>query len=255
MAVSATRMIDTIGQRLSALAGYAYWQDRPVLSYTTRSYAATHAQRAEFKHFDGIDQAPGGGLFDGARIKDVEPGAAGNADVAALARAGARFVAYTFLSNYGAMRRAIQATGHEANVDYFIAAWTANESKALSLLASDPKIVAVQWASPTLGGDIVVPGTHATVRQLNVDLSVGRLDFWLPRQPAPGPHAAKGIWKGAYSLDVEHGAWSNHGTPGENVELSSEPLTDYAVIGVGLNTGRHSIKGIDRTTGRSILGR
>ena len=248
--ITVVRMIDTIGQNLDRLKGYSYWQQRPVLSYTTRTYAATPAQRAAFRHFFGVDQAPGDTLYGGARVKDVESGGALNSNVANLARAGAKFVAYTFMSNYHAMRSAIDATGHGANVAYWIADWTASESRAMSLLASDPRIVAVQWAAPTFGGGIVVPGTGSTVAQLNVDLSVGRMDFWLPR---PKPQAAEGIWRGAWDLDVAKGQWTAHPAPGKNVVRSSEPEEDYAVIGVNLQTGAQRIKGLDRATGARLL--
>jgi len=250
MSVTAVRMIDTIGQNLDRLKSFSYWQDRPVLSYTTRSFAATAVQRAEFKHFFGIDQAPNSALFGGAHVKDVEFGAASNSHAAALARAGAAFVAYTFHANYNAMRAAI---GEGRHVYYWIADWTANESHALALLASDPAIVGVQWASPTFGGNLIVPGTTSTLRQLNVDLSVGRLDFWLPSPPAPKPKAASGLWRGRYSLKPQTGEWNNEPASGVNVELGSEPLTDYAVIGVGLNTGQHHIKGLDRMVGRKLF--
>ena len=253
MSVTAVRMIDTIGQGLDRLKGYAYWQERPVLSYTTRSFAATDAQRHAFKHFFGIDQAPTNGLFE-SKIKDAEPGAALNSNVVALAAAGAKFTAYTFMANYGALRRAVDATGRGANVSWFIADWTASESRALSLLASDPRIVAVQWASPTFGGNIIVPGTALTLRQLNVDLSIGRLDFWLPQNTPPKPHPAKGTWRGHYELDVENGQWASGPLPGDHVELASEPIKDYAVVGIGLNTGRHYIKGLNRADGKRLLG-
>ena len=254
MSTIAVRMIDTIGQRLSALAGFSYWQERPVLSYSTRNFAATPQQRALFKHYFGIDQAPTSALFGGAVIKDAEPGAAHNDNIIALARAGAKFVAYTFMANYGALRRAVDATGNGGNVHWFIADWTASESRALQLLDSDPRIVAVQWTSPTFGGNIRVPGTHSSVRQLNVDLSVGRLDFWLPQTPPPAPKAAKGTWAARYTLTPPTGQWTVGPLPGEAVELASEPLTDYAVVGVNLHTGRHNIKGIDRADGKRLLG-
>lgn len=255
MSVTVTRMADTIGQNLGALAAYPYWRDRPVLSYTTRTFAASDAARAPFPHFYGIDQAPTPALYGSAAVKDAESGAARNSDVVALAAAGAKFVAYTFMANYSGLRPLVDATGNGGNVHWWIADWTASESRAMSLLTSDPRIVAVQWASPTFGGDIIVPGTGRTLRQLNVDLSIGRLDFWLPGKPAPAPQPAKGQWAARYTLTPENGAWDVGPLPGVGVGLSSNALTDYAVVAVDLHTGVHRIKGIDRATGANLLGR
>lgn len=253
MAAAAVRLIDTIGQDLGRLRGLSYWHDRPVLSYTTRSYAATAAQRAWFPHFWGIDQAPTNGLLD-SRIKDAEPGAALNSNVVALARAGAKFTAYTFRANYGALRQAVDATGRGANVTWFLADWTASESRALATLNSDPRIVAVQWCSPSYGGGIVVPGTSSTVRELNVDLSIGRLDFWMPQAPPPPAHPAQGVWKGAWALDAHNGQWDTQPQPGHGVVRSTADETDYAVVGVDLHTGQQRIRGLDRATGKRLLG-
>jgi hypothetical protein len=258
MSVKAVRMIDTIGQNLGSIVGFDYWQQRPVLSYTTRHFAATHAQRAQFKHFKGIDQAPENVLFDGAVVKDAEPGAAFNSNLAALAASGAHFVAYTFLANLVAAKTAVGRTGKGSNVKWWLADWNLSEAAALDYLGTHPDTVAVQWASPTENPNTVVPGTGGrTIRGLNVDLSVGLLDFWLPAAPKPKPaqHSAEGIWKGAYSLDVKAGKWDNHGTPGENVKQASEPAEDYAVVGVNLHTGQHRIKGLSRDEGLKLLGR
>ena len=258
MSVKATRMIDTIGQNLGSIVGFDYWQQRPVLSYTTRSFAATHAQRAEFRHFKGIDQAPGNELFDGAIVKDAEPGAALNSNLAALAASGAHFVAYTFLANLAAAKAAVARTGKGANVKWFVADWNLSEAGALDYLGTHPDTVAVQWASPTSNPNLVVPGTGGrTVRSLNVDLSVGKLDFWLPTAPKPKPAKtdAEGTWHGAYTLVPKTGTWDNHGTPGENVKMASDPAVDYAVVAVNLHTGVHKIRGISRDEGAKLVGR
>lgn len=251
--IKAVRMIDTIGQNLGSIVGFDYWQQRPVMSYTTRSFAATHAQRASFKHFVGIDQAPENGLFDGARVKDIEPGAGLNSNAAALVHAGMHFVLYTFLANLATAKSAV---GHSPNVLYWLADWNLNEAGALDYLGTHPDTVAVQWASPSSNPGTIVPGTGGrSIRSLNVDLSVGKLDFWLPAAPKPKPakHDAEGIWKGAYELTPASGVWEAHGTPGENVKMSNEPVEDFAVVGVDLHTGQHRIRGISRTEGAKLL--
>lgn len=257
MAVVATRMVDTIGQNVSRLAQYPYWQDRPVASYTTRRYAASAGQFGQFKHPVRIDQAPTNALYGHATVKDGEPGAALNSNIAALAAAGARFVAYTFEANLGALRQAVNRTGKGANVRYWVAWWDLNEAQALNYLAQHPDVVAIQWNSPSTRPNLIVPGTGLTARQLNVDLSVGRADFWLPQaKPQPKPaaeHGAKGQWKGQYALTPENGKWATVGVPGKDVVKSTLPLTDYAVVGVDLHNGQHKIKGIDRKTGATLF--
>lgn len=254
MAVVATRMIDTIGQNLIHIKGNAYWNARPVLSYTTRSFAATAEQRAWFAHFVGIDQAPTNALFGGARIKDVENGGALNSNAAALADAGAKFVAYTFEANIDALRGTVARSRHPKNVRYFVADWNLNEAQALQYLADHDDVVAVQWASPTVDGRMGVPGTSGTLSGLNVDLSVGLSSVFLPSTAHVSlPQAAEGIWSGVYSHNAANGGWAAHGIPGRGVKTSATPRVDYAVVAMDMQLGDHKIRGIDRETGAKLL--
>jgi hypothetical protein len=250
--INAVRMIDTIGQNVDRLVAFPYWQDRLIGSYTTRSFAATDAQFASIKHPIKIDQEATSVLARGARVKDVEPGAASIANAVAIARKGIEFVTYLPLledpTSLAECRAAMSKAGVKG-MRYWVADWTANENKALAFLAANADVVAVQWASSesaAAGRNLVVPGTNGlTLGDLNVDLSVGRTAFWLPA-PKPVAKPAKGIWKALLELDVEHDLAKITSQPGENVEMGSEDLMAHRLVDVNLHNGVwdvHRLKG------------
>jgi hypothetical protein len=237
--VNAIRCADTIGQNLGSLIGSEYWQNRLIASYTTRTYAATAAQRARIKHFVGIDQAPTGQLAGAAKVKDVEPGAALLGNAVSLAAAGHKFVCYTFEANMGAARAALSRFG----IPFWVADWNLNEAGALAYLAAHRDVVGVQWCSPTSNPGIVVPGANGhTVRQLNVDLSVMRKDFWLPAPPAPKPVVnPHGVWKFQGSWDADRNHWTVKPRRGSKVKMGGHNVSHAAQISVGEKKGDWSI--------------
>jgi hypothetical protein len=251
--IKSVRFIDAIGQDLPRVVGLNYWQQRLIASYTTRIFAASDSQFHEIRHPIKIDQAPTDQLFRGAQVKDVESGAGSIQNAVNIAKQGHSFVVYLPRLQNGfslaECRAAMHAAGIPAGrVHYWVADWTASETRALQLLASAADIVAVQWASPTEGGNLVVPGSNGqSVKQLNVDMNVGRLDFWLPGHPAPKPESkAKGVWRASIEHDMETELWRIHPEPGQNVQMDSKMISDNFAGSVDRHTGVWHIQGVKR---------
>ncbi len=241
--VVGVRFIDTIGQNLGRVIALPYWQDRLIGSYTTRSFAASDSQFADIRHPIKIDQAPTNELFRGANVKDAENGGATLANLAALHRAGRQFVSYTFEANMGLARQAVPGG------PFWVANWNLSEAQALDYLAVHHDVVAVQWASPTSNPNMVVPGSNGqTIKGLNVDLSVGRKDFWLPApHPVPKPESdAKGIWRARLEHNMDDETWRITPEPGQNVKLGQKMLSDHALVTVDQHTGVWHVKGTPR---------
>lgn len=236
--VRAIRIIDSIGQDIEPLTKFPYWQDRLIASYTTRSFAVSAGVRRDVKHFIPIDQAPTNELAGGAKVKDVEPGGAGLENAKRLRSAGEHFVTYTFEANMTAARDALPGG------PFWVADWNLTEAEALQYLADHPDTVAVQWASPTSNPGLVVPGTNGrTIRELNVDLSVGKLSYWMPGKPAPKPdHGAEGLWQARITWDAKTDVASIEPLPGANVKLSTKAGPSMIrEITTDLHTGRWDI--------------
>jgi hypothetical protein len=55
-----------------------------------------------------------------------------------------------------------------------VADWSLSEAEAAKILTTsgDYPVVAVQWASPTSNPNTLVPGSHLTLSEANVDLSI-----------------------------------------------------------------------------------
>lgn len=232
--VPAIRIIDSIGQNVESLTKFPYWQDRLIASYTTRSFAASEGVRRDVKHFIPIDQAPTSELAGGAKVKDLEPGAATLQNAVNLRRAGEHFVTYTFEANMPAARRALPGG------PFWVADWNLTEAQALQYLADHPDTVAVQWASPSSNPGLVVPGTGGrTIRGLNVDLSVGKLAYWLPGKPAPKPeHDAEGLWQARISWDAKTDVATIEPLPGANVKMSTKPGSMIREVTADLHSGQ-----------------
>lgn len=232
--IASVRIIDTIGQNVENLTKFPYWQDRLIASYTTRSFAASAAVFGDVKHPIRIDQAPTNELAAGAKVKDVEPGGAGLENAVALRRAGEHFATYTFEANMAAARAALPGG------PFWVADWNLSEAQALQYLADHADTVAVQWASPTSNPGTVVPGTGGqTIRGLNVDLSVGKLSYWMPGKPAPKPeHGAEGLWQARISWDAKTNVATIEGLPGANVKMSAKQASMIREIHADLHTGK-----------------
>lgn len=242
--ITAVRFIDAIAQRLNAVIALPYWQDRLIASYTTRSFAASDAQFGAIRHPIKIDQQPGPTLARGAVVKDDEAGAGRIADSVELARQGHKFVVYcprlqsgfSLAEHRQAMHNARIPAGHVA---YWVADWGFSEAHALQFMADNADVVAVQWASPTTNRGLAVPGANgATVGSLNVDLSVGRKDFWLPAPPKPAVRHASGVWRAEIELDVDQDVASIRPLPGQKATTSSVAgPARHRLIDVDLHTG------------------
>lgn len=253
MAITAVRFIDTIGQNLNRLIPLAYWQERLIASYTTRSFAATDAQFGAIRHPIRIDQASTNELARGAIVKDVEVGGAHIANAVEIARAGHKFVVYCPRLQSGVSLGEVRQAMHNARIPagqvaYWVADWGFSEAHALQFIADNPDVVAVQWASPTTNAGLAVPGANgATVGQLNVDLSVGRKDFWLPAPPKPAVRKASGVWRAEIELDVDQDVAAIRPLPGRKAVTSSvKGPARHRLIDVDLHTGVwdiHRLKG------------
>lgn len=117
---------------------------------------------------------------------DVEPGALTIADFVRMA--GVRehdhkwnSAAYIEASQMGDLVMAC-VDAKLTMVELWVANWSLNVDNAVKLLGTEMRgypIVAVQWASPASNPQTVCPGSHSTLKQLNLDLSV-TLPTWFP---------------------------------------------------------------------------
>jgi hypothetical protein len=173
----------------------------------TPDVQCTTADRDKFRHSAvvTIDQSPDGAWFGAGRadVFDVEPRA--GTDAAAEAKAARRQASvsavkqrqaggfdstiYVDQSSLPDLRARLAADKDVRlnKVAFWVADWSLNEHEAADQLGND--IVAIQWASPLSNPDTLVPGSHLTLAQANVDLSV-TLASWYPRpdvKPAPVP--------------------------------------------------------------------
>ena len=223
------RCADTIGQNLNYLLGLPYWRQRLIASYTTRTYAASPAQFALLgAHGIPIDQAPTNELHGGAKVKDVEPGAAYLHNVVNLALAGHVFVDYVMGSELDAHRAALHAAGVAGRVHFWVANWGFNEQGAINFMAANPDVVGVQWASPSSNPNTVLPGSGGrTLRQTNCDLSVMNADFWLPKStpPKPAPRNAQGEWHAELIYTPANNAVRVVPRKGKNVKMADHPAS------------------------------
>lgn len=128
---------------------------------------------------------------------DIEPGALTIADFVRMA--GIRehdhkwnSAAYIEASQMGDLVQACVAA-ELTMVELWVANWSLNQDNAVKLLGTkmrDYEIVAVQYASPTSNPQTVCPGSHSTLKQLNLDLSV-TLPTWFP--PPAGSKAPTAV--------------------------------------------------------------
>jgi hypothetical protein len=122
----------------------------------------------------------------GADVADVESGAATQASAVAAAlereKKGWWSFIYVAQGNLAAMQTAV-AAAKLTQVQYWVAAWDADEVNAAAMLGDD--IIAVQWASPSSNPDTTVPGSTQTLSQANVDLSVTIPSWFAYIPPAP----------------------------------------------------------------------
>lgn len=234
MSVAVIRCADTIGQNLATLYRLPYWRDRLIASYTTRHFAATAAQWAAIPRGHGIriDQAPTNELFGGAQVKDVEPGAAGLGNAVVLRKQGHKFVTYTFEANMVAARQALPGG------PFWVANWNLSEAQAIAYIEQHADVVGVQFASPTSNPTTILPGSGGqTLRSANVDLSVMRASFWVPKAPPPPKHDAEGEWHAELIYHPQTKRLEVRPRPGKNVKMAQHPDTRKLAVNVDLQHG------------------
>lgn len=83
-----------------------------------------------------------------------------------------------------------------------LANWSLSRAEAEKRL--NERIRAVQCQSPTSNPNTLVPGSHLTLAQANVDVSVCADDFFPAPHALPRPH---GVANASLHVDLAHGDW------------------------------------------------
>jgi hypothetical protein len=152
-----------LGPALHVIAGYI--TGSPDIAWTAQDFSSLPKNVTALR----IDQS-NQNLEEstiGFIAKDDEPGASTNATAVEVAKERlARGESYTIYTD-------------QANL-------TALEDTVASAGLPHGQIVAYQWASPSSNPSTPLPGSSATLQQVNADLSVVRTT-WLPGQASPAP--------------------------------------------------------------------
>lgn len=170
-----------------------------------------------------FDLESGAGTFDGAVQWCRRKQAAGGVGVVYLSD-----------SNVSQLEQDL-ANGGVDKYGLWIANWNLNESEATQRLTG--RTLAVQWASPSSNPNLLVPGSHLTIAQANVDLSVVA-DSWLS-PPASHPRPS-GIANATLHCDLASGRFEVHSAPGE-VWLGGSDEWLRATVAVDRRTGHWRI--------------
>jgi hypothetical protein len=145
-----------------------------------------------------IDQDAGASDPLGSDVLDVEYQAATVAEVPGwvktrIAHGITWSTIYGTDSTLAACRAALDAAGphgwYAGHVDCWLADWNLSQAQAAALvgtLVHGLSCRAVQWASPSSNPATIVPGSHLTLAQANVDLSVAA-ESWHPAPSTPKP--------------------------------------------------------------------
>jgi hypothetical protein len=177
MTVITVTMVDATGacsavipSSTAKVAGYVTGSDG--VQWTTGDWS-----RFSLSQVVRIDQSPGTGDLQ-AQVKDVEPGAASNADALSwgLGRKAAGFVPcwYTFRDNLTPLLNTLDAGGLSSG-QLWVADWNLDEEEAAAQVKAQSgpyPVKAIQWASPSSNPETLLPGTTRTLANANCDLSV-----------------------------------------------------------------------------------
>lgn len=120
-------------------------------------------------------------------------------------RLGAVPVVYIQESNLGTLEGELSFGGVD-NYWIHLANWGLTRAQAERRLGGHIK--AVQCQSPSSNPNTLVPGSHLTLAQANVDVSVCADDFFPPPRTLPTPH---GVANAGVHVDLAAGDW--HVTP------------------------------------------
>lgn len=135
------------------------------------------------------DQSPALAMFGSgaADAADCEPGAARldhAVEIAAERELKHGWWSWLYFSagQLADARNLVHAAGLK-KVRYVVADWNLDQAAAESFLHANGDVNAVQWASPTSNPHTVVPGTSATLQDLNCDLNVIPDGWFSPPRP------------------------------------------------------------------------
>lgn len=180
-------LLDTIHADASRLpAGMA-----ACLEYMTGSTDVkwTVSDTRKFPHctFIRVDQTISLNVYEagGAELADVERGAGTLTEFikAAKVRASKHWPnnLYISLSGFTPAIVAVHAAGLAGKVNYHIADYDFSMNDAIHFMTANSDVVAVQFASPGTNPNTLVPGSSHTLKQVNCDLSVKRVDWYPPK--------------------------------------------------------------------------
>lgn len=127
---------------------------------------------------------------------------------------GATPVIYIQQSNLSDLETALA----HASIDRYwihLANWNLSRAAAEKLLGG--RIRAIQCQSPSSNPNTLVPGSHLTLSQANIDVSVCADDFFPSPHQLPRPH---GVANAGLSVDLVEGDWHVHAGPG-NIRLGA----------------------------------
>lgn len=117
--------------------------------------------------------------------------------------------------------------------------WEANpmgdERAAAQLLTG--RVKAVQFAWPQYQPHMIVPGSHLTLSQANVDISICADDFFPPPHSHIGP---SGTPAAHVTVNLDNGRWTAHGTPGDWTR-GDKSEWEEAHVGFNVHTGEWRI--------------
>ncbi len=148
-----------------------------------------------------IDQSPGLAEYgsNAASVADIEDGAGTVGSFVAASESRLRIGRLLWCYGTESVLSEISSALKAARIPLdkcggWLANWNLSEAEADAVLGkpiAGIRIVAVQWASPTSNPNTVVPGSHLTLAQAQVDLSV-TVPGWFAAHLAP-PGAEAGI--------------------------------------------------------------